>query len=401
MMPRDNFAWVSDSRLQAVFSALHAEGEARLVGGCVRDSLLGLKPLEQDGIDIDIATTLNPEEMSIAFQRSGIKWVATGAAHGTLTAVIGGLVCECTSLRSDVVTDGRHAEVAFTRDWDLDWRRRDFTINALYADRLGEVWDPTSGLQDLNESRVRFIGAAKDRIREDALRILRFFRFSARFSDGFDEEALTAIAAATPLIDRLSKERIWSELSRILSAERAPSALATAERVGVLSHIIDQDPDLAAFEGIHRLKDAPAALGVAALWPQRSNADLRAAFKPPADFLTEYQLLEKAAAEIRQGTTAVRLLYRYGRDTAGHALRLAKARGTPFDTALTEQVGKHAVPVLPLSGKDLVEGGIPPGEKVGAILRDFEEEWLQADASDDADILQSLLDAVLSRQATS
>ncbi|MEM7739519.1 MAG: CCA tRNA nucleotidyltransferase [Pseudomonadota bacterium] len=400
MTTEDKFGWLSDSRLQAVFSALHTDGEARLVGGCVRDSLLGLQPLEQKDIDIDIATTLNPEEMSVAFERAGIRWVATGAKHGTLTAVIGGLVCECTSLRSDVETDGRHAAVAFTRDWDLDWRRRDFTINALYADRHGSVWDPTSGLEDLKEQRVRFIGIARDRIREDALRILRFFRFSARFGERFDDQALSAIAEETSLIDLLSKERIWSEFSRLLPAAGAPMALGAAARAGVLRFIVDQEPDLKAFAHVHKRKPMSVVLGIAALWPQLTNTDLRAAFKPSLDFLNGYRSLEKAVDSVARGATAVQLLYRFGRDTALDALELASARGKTFDQSIADQVRTTEAPVLPLSGKDLVKGGIPPGEQVGAILRAFEEAWLQMDAPQDPDVLQGLLNTVLSRQAT-
>ncbi|MEM0928497.1 MAG: CCA tRNA nucleotidyltransferase [Pseudomonadota bacterium] len=399
MMADDRFAWLGDERLQAVFSALHADGEARLVGGCVRDSLLGLAPLDRDDIDVDIATTLNPDAMSAAFSRAGIKWVATGAAHGTLTAVVDGLVCECTSLRSDVETDGRHAEVAFTQDWDLDWRRRDFTINALYMDRDGAIWDPASGLTDLEARRVRFIGDASARIREDALRILRFFRFSARFGETFDQHAMTAITEATSLINQLSKERIWSEFSRTLPAKGAPAALRAAESAGVLRQILDAPADLDAFAHVHQSANLSVALGIAALWPGCSENDLRDAFRPPSSFLTAYAKTEEAIEEIGRGASARALLFHFGRVVTLDALRLASARGAVCDPALPKEVRTNDIPVLPIAGRDLIAVGIPPGEEVGRIMRQFEKAWLDADAPQDDESVKDLLASVLGGQA--
>ncbi|MEO1658484.1 MAG: CCA tRNA nucleotidyltransferase [Pseudomonadota bacterium] len=385
--------------MQAVFSALHREGEARLVGGCVRDSLLGLAPLDHDAIDIDIATTLNPDEMGTAFSRAGIKWVGTGVAHGTLTAIVDDLVCECTSLRSDIETDGRHAEVAFTRDWDLDWRRRDFTINALYADCNGVLWDPSGGLADLDARRVRFIGDPVERIREDVLRILRFFRFSARFGDTFDNGALEAIKQTAALLDGLSKERIWSEFSRTLAAKAAPVAMRAADEVGALKRIVGSNADLDAFEKVHQPADLSPALGIAALWPGLSGDDLRQAFKPSTDFLKAHRAVEAAAESIAQGASSPRLLYTFGREASLDAIRLAEARGVAIDPALATSVDTDDIPVLPLAGRDLVAGGIPPGEQVGLILRRFEDAWLDAGAPQTDEEVKDLLTAVLSGQA--
>ena len=401
-MPADaKFAWLSDERLQSVFTVLHREGEARLVGGCVRDTLLGLTPLSSDAIDIDIATTLTPDEMSGAFGRAGMRWVATGAAHGTITAIVGGLVCECTSLRSDIETDGRHASVAFTKDWDLDWQRRDFTINALYADREGNLWDPAGGLADLEAQRVRFIGEPSERIREDALRIMRFFRFSARFGDVFDQDAMRAIADHAALLDHLSKERIWSELSRTLSTKCAPTAMKAAEEAGVLRRIVEASVDLKAFEKVHSTTDLPVALGVAALWPGLGEDTLREAFKPPTDFLKNYRDLEAVVLRVKAGASATRLLYEFGRGVAADGLRLAKARDVSFDPDLIHAVEAGAIPVLPIAGRDLIAAGLPPGEQIGEILRLFEEAWLRAGAPGDDEAVRTLLAGVLSSQAPS
>ena len=401
-MPADaKFAWLSDERLQSVFTVLLREGEARLVGGCVRDTLLGLTPLSRDGIDIDIATTLTPDEMSGAFSRAGMRWVATGAAHGTITAIVDGLVCECTSLRSDIETDGRHASVAFTKDWNLDWQRRDFTINALYADREGNLWDPAGGLKDLEAQRVRFIGEPKERIREDALRIMRFFRFSARFGEAFDQDAMRAIGEDAALLDHLSKERIWSELSRTLSTKCAPAAMKAAEEVGVLRRIVDAPTDHAAFESVHSTTDLPVALGVAALWPGLAEDTLREAFKPPTDFLKSYRGLEATFVRVKAGASAPRLLYEFGRDIAADGVRLAKARGVSIAADLVQAVKGGDIPVLPIAGRDLIAAGLPPGEQIGEILRHFEEAWLRAGAPHDDQSVSTLLAGVLSSQASS
>ncbi|NJM35940.1 MAG: CCA tRNA nucleotidyltransferase, partial [Rhodomicrobium sp.] len=187
-------------------------GGARFVGGCVRDSLLGV-PFK----DIDVATTLRPDEVVGALRDAGLRSAPTGIEHGTVTGIVSGVGVEITTLRADVSTDGRRATVAFTTDWAVDARRRDFTLNALYATPHYEVFDAVGGLEDLAAKRVRFIDAPRDRIREDYLRILRFFRFSARFAGGFDENGLRACAEERAGLKRLSAERVGDEMSSILA----------------------------------------------------------------------------------------------------------------------------------------------------------------------------------------
>ena len=222
----DWFLWPGT---QAVFACLNREGfEARVVGGAVRNALLGLPVTE-----VDFATTAKPEDVTRLAAQAGIKTVPTGIAHGTVTLIAGGVPFEVTSLRRDVETDGRHATVAFGTDWADDARRRDFTMNALYADAQGKVHDPLGGLSDLRGGRVRFVGDPAQRIREDYLRTLRFFRFSAGYAAGaFDPDGITAAIRERMGLLRLSRERVRTELLRILVAPRAGEAIEIMEDTG-------------------------------------------------------------------------------------------------------------------------------------------------------------------------
>jgi poly(A) polymerase len=396
----DAFAWARDRRLLRIFSVLREKGEARLVGGCVRDSLLGENPLENDEIDIDIATTLTPGEMKQAFSEAGVRLVATGEEHGTMTAVHDGLVAECTTLRADLETDGRHAEVRFTRDWDEDWRRRDFTINALYADETGSVWDPAGGLPDLKARRVRFIGEAETRIEEDALRILRFFRFSARFADSLDETGLAAIRSRVGDLGILSKERIWSELSRIFRAPRAPEALTAAEECGALAAVVDRPARPRIFAAVHAEGLHDPASGVAALWSALDAKALRAAFKPPGELIAGVEAIGKAKDRIRIGEGAAGLLYHEGRPAALAAAVILEAEGFDVPPGLTGSLKEQQVPVLPIGGRDLAERGVAPGPQMGRTLRAFEKRWLQQGAPSDDGLVERLLLEALGSEAS-
>lgn len=377
------FDWLHEPRLVRIVAALCSAGEARFVGGCVRDSLLGDSPLDNPAIDIDIATTLTPDEMKPAFAAAGIRAVATGEAHGTVTAVADGLVAECTALRADEVTDGRHATVRFTKDWDEDWRRRDFTINALYADSAGKLWDPAGGLDDLKAGRVRFIGEPEERITEDALRILRFFRFSARFADRFDPEGLAAVTRKAALLDILSRERVWSEVSRTLHARRAPAAFEAAEKAGILAHVLPGTARTDVFRRVHGQGPLSDALGLAALWPGVSEDTLRKRLKPSVSLIAAYLGILAARDAIASRVGPHEVLYRFGRAASLDGARLASAEGTPVPGPVAAALNKDPVPVLPLSGKDIVARGVPPGPEVGAILDAFERCWLDAGAPAD------------------
>ncbi|MEM1379278.1 MAG: CCA tRNA nucleotidyltransferase [Pseudomonadota bacterium] len=389
------FDWVSEPRLQLILQALRRDGEARFVGGCVRDALLGESPLENDAIDIDIATDRTPDEMLACFEAAGVRAIPTGAAHGTITAVASGLVAECTTLRADVETDGRHAVVAFSRNWDDDWRRRDFTINALYADDRGNVWDPSNGQSDLANGAVRFIGEAGTRIKEDALRILRFFRFSSRFADTFDEAAKDAIRAHGELIRGLSRERIWSELSRTFAAPRSGEALALAQELGVLSHIIPETARTEIFRVYRQAGQCDVAGSLAALWPGLDAKRLREDFRAPNGVIDLYRDIEKAREALSVNMSAHELLYRYRGGAPYLAAQIAVAEGESVDPSLIEALRGGLPPVLPISGKDVVARGIEPGPKISTVMKNFERLWLDAGVPQDPKAIKRLLDAAL------
>ena len=254
-------AWTTHPATVRVMDALaRAGGEdaARFVGGCVRNALLR-RPVA----DIDIATVLTPDAVAAALQAAGIKAVPTGLAHGTVTAVVDGRPFEITTLRRDVETDGRHAVVAFTADWGEDAARRDFTMNALYADLEGQVFDPTGeGLGDLRNGAVRFVGDPAARITEDALRILRFFRFHALYGRGrADAAALAACAEGRDLIARLSIERIAKELLGLFGAEDPRPAVRLMAGAGVLGLTLPEANDLARFDALVEIPGGEAPAG--------------------------------------------------------------------------------------------------------------------------------------------
>ena len=236
--------WLEAAATRAVIAALEAAGGpgcARFVGGCVRNALIG-QPVE----DVDIATTLRPEETERAIRAAGLKAVPTGLAHGTVTAISGREPFEITTLRRDVSTDGRNATVAFTDDWAEDAGRRDFRLNALYADAGGQVFDPTGeGVADALAGRVVFVGDPATRIREDYLRILRFFRFFAWYGAGEPDPAgLAACAALAPGMSRLSAERVSKELTRLLAAPDPRAAVTAMAATGVLARILPDPPPI-------------------------------------------------------------------------------------------------------------------------------------------------------------
>jgi len=251
--------WMTAAGTRAVLAALQAEGAAaRFAGGAVRDAVLG-----RDAADVDIATTGRPEDNVRLLERAGLRVIPTGLAHGTITALAGGHAFEVTTLRVDVETFGRRARVAFTEDWSADAARRDFTMNALYADPEGQVWDPTGGLADLAAGRVRFVGEPAARIAEDYLRILRFFRFLAWFGRApADSAALAACAEGAKGLDGLSGERIAQELLKLLAAPDPLPALRLMAETGVAAHVLPVPLDEA---GLARLDAADPVLRLAAL----------------------------------------------------------------------------------------------------------------------------------------
>ncbi len=366
--------WRTTPGLLRLLDALGGAESTRAVGGAVRDTLLGL-PVS----DVDLATKLRPVDVVARLEAAGIKAVPTGIAHGTITAVADGHPYEVTTLRRDVETDGRRATIAFADDWAEDAARRDFTINALYADPVGgAVYDPVGGLSDLAARRVVFIGDAAARIDEDHLRILRWFRFLARFGDGAVDEATFAIVAGRAAKLRgLSRERIADELLRILSLADPLGAVALMKRAGVLAQImpealpgaVERLGALLANERAARGERDPL-LRLIALLP----ADAAVA-ESVASRLKLSKRMHKRIAMARGGgvTTPLRALaYRIGSEGARDRVLLGEAAALP----LLADLDGWTAPKLPIGGGELVSLGVPPGPDVARLLRVVEDGWV-------------------------
>jgi poly(A) polymerase/tRNA nucleotidyltransferase (CCA-adding enzyme) len=362
--------FLADPALGRVLAALPG---ARLVGGCVRDTLAG-----RDVADIDIATPMPPDEVLRALAAAGLKSVPTGLDHGTVTAIAEHRGFEVTTLRRDIRTDGRHAEVAFTDDWRADAARRDFTINAMSMapaeEGGGAVFDYFGGIADLGAGRVRFVGDAATRIAEDYLRVLRFFRFFARYgTQDPDAAAIAAIAAALDGLDRLSGERVWSELKRILAAADPDRAMALMRDTGVLGRILPST-ERAAGDGRDdrewRLSWLPPdpMLRLAALRPGDVADRLRLSMAE-RDRLAA--LLGPPPPQDADDPALRRLLADTDKD-----ILLGRAWLAGRSAALRARIEGLAVPVFPFQGRDLQAAGLPPGPAMGAMLRDLRAWWL-------------------------
>ncbi|MGI4976378.1 MAG: CCA tRNA nucleotidyltransferase [Janthinobacterium lividum] len=355
---------------------LAALPSARLVGGCVRDAIAG-----RAVADVDLATPDPPDAATAALRAAGLRVIPTGLAHGTLTVLSGPSRFEVTTLRRDVATDGRHAVVAWTQDWGEDAARRDFTINAMSLERSGAVFDPFGGRADLAAGRVRFVGEAAARIAEDALRVLRFFRFQARYGLGEpDADAVAAIAAATGDLARLSGERVWGELRRILAAPDPAGALALMERLGVLAAVLPG----AQAAGLARLAAAggPAdeVLRLAALLAGgAADVDAVAARLRLSGAERERLalLLEPGVPGPGEDDAALRrwLAAVPGEVLAGRAwLRGGNGEGW---AGLRARLAAAARPAFALEGRDVVACGVAPGPEVGRLLREVRTWWVE------------------------
>ncbi|UCI09334.1 CCA tRNA nucleotidyltransferase [Mesorhizobium sp. B1-1-8] len=391
--------WLGEKHLQKLLAALKEGGEeARVAGGAVRNALIG-----QPVADIDIAATTVPEESIRRAEKAGFKTVPTGIEHGTITAIAGGKAYEVTTLRADIETDGRRAKVIFGRDWKLDAQRRDFTINALYSEADGTVVDLVGGIADIEARRLRFIGDAEARIREDYLRILRFFRFFAWYGDGRpDADGLKACARLKDGLAQLSAERVWSELKKLLSASDPSRALLWMRQAGVLTAVLPESEKWG-IDAIHGLVRAEKDLGWAAdpllrleavvppdaarmkgladrlRFSTGEGGRLRhwALTAPPDSKTTETELAKKLYFGDRNGFL----------DRLRLALAAARTRAVEDNQAMVEAGGfsrllnvtrKWERPVFPVKGADLTKLGASPGPKVGATLKNLEKEWVES-----------------------
>ena len=395
----DQADWLRNSDLQRLLAALSGGGEkARIAGGAVRDALLG-----EEVSDIDIATTTLPEETTRRAEAASFKAIPTGIEHGTVTVVAGGKAYEVTTLRADIETDGRHARVRFGRDWKADAERRDFTINALYADVDGTVVDLVGGVADVATRTLRFIGDPELRIREDYLRILRFFRFFAWYGSGRpDAEGLKACARLKEGLDRLSAERVWAELKKLLAAPDPSRALLWMRQAGVLSRVLPESEKWG-IDAVHSLVDAERDLGwrpdpllrLAAIVPpdpERMTA-LAERLKMSTGEMLRLRRWAQARAPTWDATEAElgKTIYRGDRQAIIDRLRLvlvsARAKAAEDDVALVEAGGLSRLldfatgwkaPAFPLKGGDLVTLGAPAGPNVGRLLRNLRDEWVES-----------------------
>jgi poly(A) polymerase len=385
-------AWMRDGETRAVFDALAAP--ARFVGGCVRDLLLG-RPVT----DIDIATTLPPDAVIARLDRAGIKAVPTGFEHGTVTAVTAHRHFEITTLRIDVRTDGRRAEVAFTDDWAADAARRDFTVNALYCDADGAVYDPVDGLADLRARRIRFVGDPRQRIAEDVLRLLRFFRFQAQFGEEpLDRAGLAACRAAAPQLPSLAGERIWNELRKLLGAPDPATTLVVMSGNGILGPIlpdakaIDRLAALVTVEGIvaqaDPLRRLAAMLVVDAAGGGAVAERLRLSGGDRA------RLLNLVSTERVDPDIGVRwqraMLYRVGpecwrdrvlidwADEISRGIEADRRRSDAWRDTF-ELPERNPPPTFPLRGRDVLALGVAAGPAVGELLAEVERWWIEGD----------------------
>lgn len=376
------------SETRKVMRALQAGGvTARFVGGCVRDALRG-RPVK----DIDIATAEPPDRVVALIEKAGLRSVPTGIDHGTVTAVVDKAHFEITTLRHDVETDGRRARVAFTDDWIADAERRDFTFNAIFCDEDGTLYDPTGGIGDLEAGRVRFVGIALERIREDVLRLLRYFRLYAYYGSAPpDPAALEACRTMAPQIETLSVERVWGELRRLLQAPDPVAVLDLMEEWKVLGHVLPEAGDRAR---LGRLVDIERQQNVPVQDIRRLAALLSVDETEAAALADRFRLSNAEAKRLRAlmaphhrpsasaGDRENRVtLYHTGADIFGDLVLLGWAadQESPADawSQLTTLAERMPVPSFPLAGKDVLSLGVPAGPRVGDLLEAAEVWWIE------------------------
>jgi poly(A) polymerase len=389
-----------------VLSLLDIDGEeARVVGGALRNALLG-RSVEE----FDIATTAAPETVVARARTAKLKSVPTGVAHGTVMLVVDGKPFEVTSLREDVETDGRHAKVRFSRDFETDAKRRDFTMNALSMRRDGMLYDYVGGLADIEARRLRFIGDPTARIREDYLRILRFFRFAAAYAEGLlDAQAVLACLRERDGLARLSRERVRSEIMKLLAAARAGEVTREFCETGLLGPLLASAPHPARLIRLLRFQEdqrSDPLLALAALCVnlpedadrlrdrlRLSNPETQRLVEAATAFVTMHGLEKPPPVE-----ALLRRIFRYGRQAVCDALALAAAESDACPASWQEALAyARAVkePRLPFSGADLLARGVPEGKALGDTLKDLQARWIEAGFPDDPRRLAELLEEAL------
>ena len=394
-------SWLETASTYAVMAALNSEGaEARFVGGAVRNSLLG-----EDVSDIDIASTTEPSDTLARLRRAGIKTLPTGIAHGTVTAITPERHFEITTLRRDVQTDGRRAKVVYGSNWEEDARRRDFTFNALYADKNGTLYDPLNGYADVMAKRICFIGDARTRIREDYLRILRFFRFHAIYGGVFDTTALEACIAERDGLLTLSGERMRQELFRLLLAQNVIRALEVMMEAGILRVILPEATMMTRLSGLTGLQRNAGALPDALLrFGALITDDARARQTVAARFKLSNSERERLLAmtsptkleEVFSPQDGRRMIYEAGVQAYKDRLALAWAEDKTGKSSshwreLAALAQEWEIPRFPISGADLKEFGVSEGPRMGTLLAIIESEWIAGDFMQDRATLLDII----------
>lgn len=393
--------WMRTPEIVQLFTVLQGnipdeQPQALFVGGCVRNVILGV-PVE----DLDLATPLLPDEITAVLESTGIKVIPTGLKHGTVTAILGNQTVEITTLRHDRQTDGRHAEVSFTDSWIEDAQRRDFTMNTLLMDVVGNVYDPLGkGLSDLDARKVCFVGQPKKRIEEDHLRILRFFRFSALYGDGFDEVGLQSCKASAEIIKKLSKERITQEFFKILASENPQDVLRVMFDNDVLEgfEFPEYDEDFLSgfcrFQKQYRLQALSTRLFVFSGLNLGNIKAMEQFILFPKVFLKDMKAVRGALAlsDLSCDSAVRESIYRFGRSITAQAIMVELMQDRVTNRYASEAlaiVQSWEIPTFPLSGDDLVAQGIEQGPELGKALRGLENWWIDQDFIPERDLCLS------------
>jgi len=379
------YSWMAPA--EKVFTAL--KQEARFVGGCVRDTLL-----ERLVKDIDVATPLKPEKIIELLEKAGIKVIPTGIKHGTVTAIIDKKPIEITTLRRDEKTDGRHAEVTFTDDWQEDAARRDFTINALYLDNEGNIYDYFAGQEDLQAKIIKFIGKPEERIKEDYLRILRFFRFAAQLeTKNLDEKGLAACGKLAENMGRLSGERVQAEMFKILASPNPVYVLELMQREKILATIGIEKPNLDVLKKLIRREnekeiseylgsDAVLRLGCLLLLADIDLEGFAARWKLANRTKENLALLLKSIDPPDDEKAAKKLLRKYQKESFQGIIKMALVQ-EKIDSgrfaALMKLSENWQLPEIPVNGDELLSSGFEPGKNIGKILAELENWWEEND----------------------
>ncbi len=383
--------WMRERDIAHLFEILQGnvsddEPQALLVGGCVRNVLMK-KTVE----DIDIATVLPPDIVMQLLENADIKVIPTGIDHGTVTAVINKKPYEITTLRHDLKTDGRHAEVSFTDSWEEDARRRDFTINTLLMDLRGNVYDPLGqGIDDIEKKAVRFVGTPEKRIEEDYLRILRFFRFSAIYGDGFDAGGLQACAKMAKGIDSLSKERITQELFKIIASDTPAKVLGIMFDHNVLPDLNFKNyaPEFftafCGFQSRYRLGSLSSRIFVLAALDLENVKAMEKYTLIPKVFLKDIKAISEAlnSDDLNCDSAVRKAVYRVGRVATAQTLMIELVQDrvmNRYAPSALKIIQNWDVPSFPITGHDLIERGIEKGPELGKTLEALENYWIEQD----------------------